>query len=92
MAYGRDPMKFVAQTTNSSSLPRQIDRFDECNFALDTRVKNMSFAHHLVVDEVEQRKKFLDQMTALGKRKDYQEVIMIEIADVRSSMQSFSSK
>ena len=32
--------------------------------------------------EVEQRKKFLDQMTLLGKRKEYQQVISNEIADV----------
>ncbi len=36
----------------------------------------------LVVLEVEQRKIFLDQMTSLGKRKEYQQVISNEIADV----------
>jgi hypothetical protein len=35
-----------------------------------------------VVLEVEQRKNFLDQMTSLGKRKEYQQVISNEIADV----------
>jgi hypothetical protein len=35
-----------------------------------------------VVLEVEQRKHFLDQMTSLGKRKEYQQVISNEIADV----------
>ena len=38
----------------------------------------------LVVLEVEQRKTFLDQMTRLGKRKEYQQVISNEIADVSS--------
>lgn len=36
----------------------------------------------LVVLEVEERKQFLDQMAALGKRKEYQQVISNEIADV----------
>jgi len=36
-----------------------------------------------VVAEVEERKQFLEQMTALGKRKEYQQVIANEIADVR---------
>ena len=36
----------------------------------------------LVVLEVEERKQFLDQMAALGKRKEYQQVIANEIADV----------
>ncbi len=35
-----------------------------------------------MVLEVEQRKNFLDQMTSLGKRKEYQQVISNEIADV----------
>jgi hypothetical protein len=37
----------------------------------------------LVVLEIDERKQFLDQMTALGKRKEYQQVISNEIADVR---------
>ncbi len=37
----------------------------------------------LVVLEVEQRKTFLNQMTLLGKRKEYQEVILNQISDVR---------
>jgi hypothetical protein len=37
-----------------------------------------------VVLEVEQRKIFLDQMTSLGKRKEYQQVISNEIADVNA--------
>jgi len=36
-----------------------------------------------VVLEIEERKEFLEQMTALGKRKEYQQVISNEIADVR---------
>jgi hypothetical protein len=36
-----------------------------------------------VVLEVEQRKTFLNQMTLLGKRKEYQEVILNQISDVR---------
>lgn len=36
-----------------------------------------------MVQEVEERKQFLDQMAALGKRKEYQQVIANEIADVR---------
>jgi hypothetical protein len=35
-----------------------------------------------VVLEIEERKHFLDQMTLLGKRKEYQQVISNEIADV----------
>jgi hypothetical protein len=35
-----------------------------------------------VVIEIEHRKHFLDQMTSLGKRKEYQQVISNEIADV----------
>lgn len=35
-----------------------------------------------MVQEVEERKQFLDQMTALGKRREYQQVITNEIADV----------
>ena len=36
----------------------------------------------VVVLEVEERKQFLDQMTVLGRRKEYQQVISNEIADV----------
>ncbi len=36
----------------------------------------------VVVLEIEERKQFLDQMTMLGKRKEYQQVISNEIADV----------
>jgi hypothetical protein len=35
-----------------------------------------------VVLEIEERKEFLNQMTVLGKRKEYQEIISNEIADV----------
>jgi len=35
-----------------------------------------------VVLEIEERKEFLNQMTELGKRKEYQEIISNEIADV----------
>lgn len=37
----------------------------------------------VVVLEIEERKQFLDQMTALGKKREYQQVISNEIADVR---------
>ncbi len=37
-----------------------------------------------MVLEVEERKHFLDQMTLLGKRKDYEQVILNEIADVNN--------
>jgi hypothetical protein len=37
----------------------------------------------IVVLEIEERKQFLDQMTTLGKRREYQQVISNEIADVR---------
>ncbi len=40
------------------------------------------YEHFLVVHEIEERKQFLEQMTALGKRKEYQQVISNEIADV----------
>ena len=43
----------------------------------------------LVVLEIEERKQFLDQMTALGKRKEYQQVISNEIADVNKQINSF---
>ena len=36
----------------------------------------------VVVLEIEERKQFLDQMAAIGKRKDYQQVISNEIAEV----------
>jgi len=36
----------------------------------------------VVVLEIEERKQFLDQMTMLGKRKEYQQIISNEIADV----------
>jgi len=36
----------------------------------------------VVVLEIEERKQFLDQMTALGKKREYQQVISNEIADV----------
>jgi len=35
-----------------------------------------------VVLEIEERKEFLNQMTVLGKRKEYHEIISNEIADV----------
>jgi hypothetical protein len=35
-----------------------------------------------VVLEIEERKQFLDQMTVLGKKRDYQQVISNEIAEV----------
>ena len=35
-----------------------------------------------MVQEVEERKRFLDEMTALGKRREYQQVIKNEIAEV----------
>lgn len=35
-----------------------------------------------MVLEIEERKHFLEQMTALGKRKEYQQIISNEIADV----------
>ncbi len=35
-----------------------------------------------MVLEIEERKHFLDQMTLLGKRKEYQQVISNEIGDV----------
>jgi hypothetical protein len=38
----------------------------------------------VVVLEIEERKQFLEQMTALGKRREYKQVISNEIADVRS--------
>ncbi|CAF5193265.1 unnamed protein product, partial [Rotaria magnacalcarata] len=34
-----------------------------------------------LVLEIEQRKQFLEQMTSLGKRKEYQQVISNEISD-----------
>jgi hypothetical protein len=37
----------------------------------------------VVVLEIEERKQFLDQMTALGKGREYKQVISNEIADVR---------
>lgn len=36
----------------------------------------------VVVLEIEERKHFLDQMATLGKRKEYQQLISNEIADV----------
>ena len=36
----------------------------------------------VVVLEVEERKQFLDEMTVLGRRREYQQVISNEIADV----------
>jgi len=36
----------------------------------------------VVVLEIEERKQFLDQMTALGKRKEYKQIISNEIAEV----------
>lgn len=38
-----------------------------------------------MVQEIEERKRFLDEMTALGKRREYQQLIKNEIADVCSS-------
>ncbi len=32
--------------------------------------------------EIEERKQFLDQMTVLGKKREYQQIISNEIADV----------
>ena len=48
-----------------------------------------SFQSIVVILEVEQRKHFLDQMTALGKRKEYHELITNEIADVRIILTPF---
>ena len=38
-----------------------------------------------MVLEIEERKEFLEHMTLLGKRREYQEVISNEIADVRKT-------
>ena len=35
-----------------------------------------------MIQEIEERKQFLEQMTTLGKRREYQQVISNEIADV----------
>jgi hypothetical protein len=48
-----------------------------------TRKLNHFDVNILVVLEIEERKQFLDQMTTLGKRREYQQVISNEIADVR---------
>jgi hypothetical protein len=48
-----------------------------------TRKLNHLSVNILVVLEIEERKQFLDQMTTLGKRREYQQVISNEIADVR---------
>lgn len=84
MAYGTDPTKMAfreAQRSPSPPPPRELDRFDECM----SKKKKPLFLFYLifvVVQEVEERKQFLDQMTALGKRREYQQVITNEIADV----------
>jgi len=43
-----------------------------------------------VVLEIEERKQFLDQMTVLGKKRDYQQVISNEIAEVSIIKQLFT--
>ena len=44
-----------------------------------------------MVLEIEERKQFLEQMTTLGKRKEYQQLISNEIADVSIVLKSFIS-
>lgn len=84
MAYGTDPTKMALQAAQRSPTPPpppELDRFDECTF---NQYFDLHFSRNilLVVLEVEERKQFLDQMAALGKKKEYQQVISNEIADV----------
>lgn len=85
MAYGTDPTKMAlqeAQRSPSPPPPRELDRFDECMLKKIAYLYISFYEIILVVQEVEERKLFLDQMTALGKRREYQQVISNEIADV----------
>ncbi|CAF2805572.1 unnamed protein product [Rotaria sp. Silwood2] len=65
MAYGIDPAKMALQAAQRSPTPPP---------------RELDRFDELVL-EIEERKQFLDQMTTLGKRKEYQQVISNEIAD-----------
>lgn len=66
MAYGTDPAKMAYQAAQRTPSPPPCRELDRFDE---------------LVQEVEERKQFLDQMAALGKRKEYQQVIANEIAD-----------
>ncbi|UJR22779.1 hypothetical protein I4U23_025811 [Adineta vaga] len=66
MAYGIDPTKMPSKSAQDSESPPPPKELDRFD--------------ELIL-EIEERKKFLDQMTALGKRRDYQQVISNEIAE-----------
>ena len=84
MAYGVDPSKVPAQPERSPTPPRELDRFDECmSSRLLSLQRTRSIALDLVLLEIEERKQFLEQMTSLGKRKEYKQMISNEIAEVR---------
>lgn len=86
MAYGVDPNKrLLEETQRTPTPPREVDRFDECKYNQEKHIFEIEFAvfHSLsVVMEIEDRKKFLEEMTAIGRRKDYQQQIANEIAEV----------
>ncbi|CAF3360512.1 unnamed protein product [Rotaria socialis] len=65
MAYGVDPAKMALQAAQRSPTPPP---------------RELDRFDELVL-EVEERKQFLEQMTTLGKRKEYQQLISNEIAD-----------
>ena len=84
MAYGTDPNKMPNKAAEQSPTPpRQLDRFEECRRDIDPS-SQIGRDSILVVEEIEERKQFLEQMTAIGKRREYQHVISNEIADVRT--------
>lgn len=66
MAYGMDPTKIAYQAAQRTPSPPPHRALDRFDE---------------LVEEVEERKQFLEQMTALGKRKEYQQMIANEIAD-----------
>jgi len=93
MAYGKDQVNWPKQRPvidyDDLEEPEEIDRFEECKseFEYNETVVlffiGFKFFHLLVKAEVNERVDFLESMAAVGKRKQYQTIIMTEISQVK---------
>jgi hypothetical protein len=74
--------KWLLELHNVPLHHHRVNLIDLMNVCKNSCVYKIFYKIIIVVLEIEERKQFLDQMTALGKRREYQQVISNEIADV----------